>query len=161
MMASATVGSPSASCQRATGSWLVKMVERSPRRSSITSSTSAAWSALNGLRRKSSLTRTSMRAQRAIELEAAVDPRDGELLEHAGCPQVKSSVAISDGGVGKRAGEVGLAEPGRPDDDDVMVALDEASLGEAEELRRGRARAGGGSRCPRRRRWCEAWPAFK
>ena len=29
-------------CQRATGSWLVKMVERSPHRSSITSSTSAA-----------------------------------------------------------------------------------------------------------------------
>ena len=39
------------------------------------------------------------------------------------------------GGVGKRAGEVGLAEPGRADHDDVVVALDKASLGEAEELR--------------------------
>ena len=33
------------------------------------------------------------------------------------------------------AGEVGLAEPGRADDDDVVVALDKACLGEAEELR--------------------------
>ena len=42
-MASATVGSPSPSCHRATGSWLVTMVLRSPARSSITSSRSAAW----------------------------------------------------------------------------------------------------------------------
>ena len=41
-MASAIVGSPRFSCQRAIGSWLVTMVERSPALSSTTSSRSAA-----------------------------------------------------------------------------------------------------------------------
>ena len=40
-MPSATVGSPSASCHMATGSWLVTMVDRSRARSSMTSSRSA------------------------------------------------------------------------------------------------------------------------
>jgi hypothetical protein len=63
----ATVGSPRASCHMATGSWLVTMVERSPTRSSITSSTSAAWSEANGLKRKSSISNTSTRAHDAIK----------------------------------------------------------------------------------------------
>ena len=47
-MASANVGSPMTSCHFSTGSWLVTMVERTPCRSSRTSSRSCRCSALNG-----------------------------------------------------------------------------------------------------------------
>ena len=49
-----------------TGSWEVTMVERSPPRSSMTSSRSAAWSGPSGRSKKSSTTRTPTRAQVAM-----------------------------------------------------------------------------------------------
>ena len=48
--------------------------------------------------------------------DAAVGPRDGEVVEHAGSAQVERGVALADRRVGQRAGEVGLAHAGRADD---------------------------------------------
>ena len=127
--ASAMVGSPMASCQLATGSWLVSTVERSWARSSTTSSKSAAWSELSGRMRKSSITKTSIaRPGRHEPRQAAIGAGDGELVEHAGGTQVKRAVAVTDGRVGERTAEIGLADAGRAHDKDDLVLGDPVAL---------------------------------
>ncbi len=134
-MPSATVGSPRASCQWATGSWLVTMVERSWTRSSITSSRSAAWSGVSGRMRKSSIEQDVDAGPVGEEPgESSFGAGDGDLVEQSGCPQVDRGVAAADGGVGEGAGEVGLAEPGGADDGHAVVGVDPVRLGEGEDL---------------------------
>ena len=58
-----------------TGSWLVTMVARSPARSSMTSSRSAAWSGVSGRISRSSMTRTETRAQVASSRASRPSPR--------------------------------------------------------------------------------------
>ena len=87
---SASVGSPSASCHMATGSWLVKMVERNPERSSMTSKVSAAWSGAERPQQEviddQDLDRAPRRPARRAKRPS--DVGDGELVEHAGAAQV-------------------------------------------------------------------------
>ena len=132
---SATVGSPSASCHMATGSWLVTIVERSWARSSITSSTSAPWSGASGRRTKSSMTNTSTRAQAAITLGRRPSrPGDGDLVEQPGTAQIEGAVPVAHCRVGERTGEEGLPEPGGADDHDAVVCPHPMRLGQVEDL---------------------------
>ena len=118
MTASAMVGSPRASCQMAIGSWLVKMVERSPARSSMTSS--SVGGLVGGERPEQQVVddQDLDAGPGGHEAgEASVGPGDGELVEHARAAQVEGGVAPADGGVGEGTGEVRLAESRWPHDD--------------------------------------------
>jgi len=78
-VASATVGSPKLSCQRATGSWLVTMVERRPARSSITS-----------IRAQATSRRASRPSARAVPISAS---RRGVRAYRAVCPARMAAAA--------------------------------------------------------------------
>ena len=72
--------------------------------------------------------------------EAPVGSCDRELVEHPRCPQVERGVPPADRGVGECAGEEGLADPGRADDEttwSLCTQCDSAS----ERTRGGRDRA--------------------
>ena len=91
---SAMVGSPSASCHMATGSWLVTMVERSWARSSITSKhvgglVGGEWSEDEIVDHQY----LDSRPGRHDPRQAAVGPGDGDLVEQRGDAQVERASA--------------------------------------------------------------------
>ena len=66
---------------------------------------------------------------------AAVALGERQLLQEAWQPEVHRAVSLSTGFVGERAGEVGLADAGRADDEHVVMLLDPGTLGQLQEQR--------------------------
>jgi hypothetical protein len=108
------VGSAMAWCHMLAGSWLVMMVARSPARSSITSSRSAAWS---GGERADEQVIDDQDADAGPGGQQPGEPSvaagDGQVVEHPRGAQVQRGVAGADGGVREGAGQVGLPAAGR------------------------------------------------
>ena len=65
--------------------------------------------------------------------EPPVEARGGELGERPRRPQVERAVAGPDRGHGQGAREIRLADPGRSDDEDLLVGGDPARRGQIEQ----------------------------
>ena len=133
-MASARVGSPITSCHRSIGSWLAMMVDLTWCLSSTISRKSLLSSSVKGLSPQSSMMSSPHPLEPLEELHVApVRTGHFQLLGQSRHPDIEGADPLPDGAVAQGAGDVSFADPGRADQDEVVMVPDPLVLAEPEE----------------------------